>query len=75
MGGHALLHGVIPTQGLILRHLTFPALAGGFLSTNAAWKALCLPGLTINMWEGGLELSEVSLSCREHRYSNSLLAS
>ena len=74
VGGHALLQEVVPTRGSNLRLLTFPTLAGGFLSTSAAWEAFCPSGLTINMWEGGLELSEASLSCRGHRY-NSLLAS
>ena len=53
VGCHALLQRISLTQGLNLCHLTFPALAGGFLSTSAAWKALCLPGLTFNTWEGG----------------------
>ena len=33
VGCHALLQGIFPTQGLNLHSLTFPTLAGGFLTT------------------------------------------
>ena len=39
---HALVQGIFPTQGSNISciSLTSPALAGGFFTTNATWKAL-----------------------------------
>ena len=37
VGCHALLEGIVPTQGLNLHLLTAPALAGKFFTTSATW--------------------------------------
>ena len=40
VGCHALLQGNFLTQGLNLRLLMSPALAGGFFTTNTSWELL-----------------------------------
>ena len=42
VGCHALLQGIFLTQGLNLRLLYFPALAGRFFITSTTWEALIL---------------------------------
>ena len=37
VGCHALLQGIVPTQGLNLHLLTSPALAGKFFTASATW--------------------------------------
>ena len=39
-GFHALLQGILLTQGLNLHLLPSPALTGGFFTTSATWEAL-----------------------------------
>ena len=38
VGCHALLQGILPTQGIEPKSLMSPALAGRFFTTSATWE-------------------------------------
>ena len=44
VGCHAILQGIIPTQGSKPTYLMSPALAGGFFITSITWEA-CVSGI------------------------------
>ena len=43
VASHMLLQGIFPTQGLKLRFLLSPVLAGGFFTTSTTWEVQWVP--------------------------------